>query len=133
MLFTSPTPPRCRYCGKPIHKWTTSRRIAPVWEPGTDHAVKIKTWAGLPRTRDEAQTLFTQQVVSVRYGFHHKGFGDFDPDPDFPRRVVEVGLWDGRSYVDEFFCNTDHAARLGYAMARAGKCTQAYNDAMKGA
>lgn len=100
--FKSPTQPHCRSCGRPIRKLTTT-----VWfgaqAPHADAFSISRTEK--PATLDEARRLVNQQVVS------HQWRGDRE-------WIHRMGLWDGESYQDEFFCTGECAKRLGYAAAR---------------
>lgn len=71
-----------------------------------------------PASRAEAQRMFNLSIV------HHR----MSPDRSY---VDKVALWDGESYMDKFFCSNTCAMVLGYAAARAGSCTGAYNDAVE--
>jgi hypothetical protein len=110
--------PLCRYCGKPIPKRTTSLIFGQSTISNSDY---WKTIDAKPVTREDAQRHSNLPLVSVRYH-------------DYPsRHVTSASTWDGESYVDEYFCNGDHAKRFAYVMARNGDSTKAYAEAMKAA
>lgn len=123
--MTDKLPPLCRYCGKPIAKKT--RTV--IFNDGLHRA-----WADSghwtyreerPRSKDEAQRLLNQQIVSVRwsrgedYAAKQAGF-------DF---ISQATTWDGESYVDSYFCNGAHAKDFAYAAARGGYAMPDYIDA----
>lgn len=117
MTYKSATQPLCRYCGKPIGKYTTTTYF---------NGRMVGSRRETPRTKEEAQALVNQQIVSLRYS-------RYDPDsrvktvgePEFDF-VQWVGLWDGESYKDEFFCSDVDAIRFAYLFAKTGKMTTAY-------
>lgn len=119
--------PLCRYCGKPIRK-----RTRMVCFGATDSQVAsspsfVTFRAERPRSKEEAQSLFNQEIVSVRwlrgedYGAKQAGF-------DY---ITQASTWDGETYDDPFFCNGDHAKKFAYAAARTGHAMPAYFDAKK--
>jgi hypothetical protein len=79
----------------------------------------------LPQTKAEAQKLFNEEVVSVQRAKKY----DYKTDSRADVGIDRVTIWDRETYVDEFFCNGDHAKRFGYAAARAGQVMKAYQDA----
>lgn len=120
MVYKSATQPLCRYCGKPIAKYTTSAYfgVGPV----------SSTIREFPRDKAEAQRFVNGRIIAVKYW---RGGDNFVratgfPDHDF---VSAASLWDGESYVDEFFCTQNDARRFAYLFAREGKVTTAYNKA----
>jgi hypothetical protein len=123
--------PLCRYCGKPIakrtrlvnvdHAETDQRQYHDHTEFWTHVYVTDETW---PKNKADCQKLTNRQVVAVKYGAHVRG--DY-----YEHRVRAFSDWDGESYDDPFFCNGDHAKRLGYLMADGGHCTKKYNEALR--
>lgn len=115
-MFKSNKPPLCRYCGKPIKKWTISVYFdRPENKTGNYSIYRIES----PKSLKETQRLFNEKVVSVRY--HGEGND---------RSVWTATLWDGESYEDEFFCNGEDAKRFAYVMARAGHRTKSHQNAV---
>ena len=99
MSYRSKQPPHCRYCGKPIPKYTNTHFFS--W---TDDAA--------PLSLADCQQLTNQQVVSVRYGPSYRN------GQCTGRQIRVYSTWDGESYRDQFFCNDNHAKLFGYAAAR---------------
>lgn len=109
--------PLCRYCGAKIRKATEHTYIR---THGDTQGIRLESTIfvdELPQTKQQAQRLFNQQIVSVRRN-HPR-------DPG----ITQVSTWDGESYEDKFFCNGSHAKRFAYLMAKNGHCTAAYNQA----
>lgn len=117
MATTSPTQPLCRYCGKAIAKRTTTVQFGSTAEAAARNSSYWRYRVETPTTKAEAQKLLNETVVSVK----RHGNGD----------LWMVGVWDGESYVDGFFHNGKCAKRFAYLMAREGRCTAAYNEAMR--
>lgn len=121
-------PPLCRYCGKEIAKrawWTYLVTDPKAMEYSADRKKLVQV---LPQTRTEAQKLFNEQIIAVK---RDKRYLDgFDGEPT-DMGIDQVSLWDGESYVDEFFCTGTHAQKFAYVMARADHCTKAYVAAVK--
>lgn len=119
--------PLCRYCGEQLQKSTQTiyfrDRALNDYERHTNEGsssfqgyVQVATF---PNTTAECQRLVNSgTVVSVRYS-QARGSG-----------IGYCSVWDGESYKDEFFCTGDHARRFAYIVAREGRCTKAYNDAI---
>jgi hypothetical protein len=104
-------PPLCRYCGKPIRKRTESVSFS-TFARADLKGVK-------PHSIAEAQRHVNGKIVSVRWTTPTKlDHGEF-VDTGEPRYIDRVSVWDGESYIDEFFCNGDHAQRYAYAMVRS--------------
>lgn len=115
-MFRSPAQPRCRYCGGKIGKHTTTRYFVPEdQESFRQGSLYLDAIKGTPRNRAEAQRLVNQKIVAVRYSNPDVGDGR-----KHGRFIDQVSLWDGESYVDQFFCGGTCVDRFAYAMARAG-------------
>lgn len=125
MAFKSKTRPLCRYCGKGIAKRTTWKWLVTKQDVALmdNHFVCEK----LPQTKAEAQKLFNEQVTAVKRRKHT----DWETDEVTDLGIDQVTLWDGESWVDEFFCNGDHAKCFAYLLAREGRCTNSYNAALR--
>ena len=108
--------PRCRYCAKPIRKKTTTHWFG---RPSTNLKSFIKTHIEKPKTREEAQRLINEKIVSV-------GYWTDAVHPEIGRYIDKVSTWDGESYVDQFFCSNLCAQKLGYLMAKKGNATKLY-------
>jgi hypothetical protein len=104
MAFKSNAQPHCLVCGTAIAKLTDSKTF------GGWNFSDAERHATRPASRAEAEQLVNGRVVAVRY---HDIGGE--------RRIYQCSTWDGESYVDEFFCNGDHAKTYGYAAARVFK------------
>jgi hypothetical protein len=115
MTFKSPTQPLCRWCGKPIPKWT--RNLYFGQSPRSD--AFSRSFAEKPANREDAQRLVNEKIVSVRYW----------DTPDEPRHVHMASSWDGESYTDQFFHSADCARAMGYAAAHNGWTAEAYDTA----
>lgn len=125
MTFKSDTQPFCRYCGKPIAK-----RVDTVY-----FGRKLHGRPEFPKTTAEARRLVNGTVVSCRWQRYVSNDDpdripvyrtDGEPDHDY---VAWVGVWDGESYEDEFFCTQVDARRFAYLYARGGHATTDYNRA----
>lgn len=124
--------PLCRCCGKPIPKRTVAYTVYLTAEKAEEvnrwHANCGHQWsravAGPLHNKAECQAKVNGQVVSVSYGGRSEG-GQIDK-----RRVGHFTVWDGESYADEFFCKGSCATRFAYVMARAGRCTNLYSQAV---
>lgn len=108
--------PLCRYCGKPIAKRTTTVRFVETQEQA-DRDNKVGwTWTrsvvGSPSTKAEAQRLVNEEIVSVKRGAIRGGGLKAD-------LIASVGVWDGTSYADQFFCNGAHAQGFAYAVLQS--------------
>jgi hypothetical protein len=132
MIFKSKTQPLCHYCGKAIRKYTTLHFIK-VQGDGTNISesehwryIVVADKASRPRTKAECQMLTNLPVVSVSYNHRMDEY-----DGERKREAVSTFTsWDGESYEDEFFCKGDHAKAFGRLMAKAGRCTSHYNEAL---
>lgn len=123
-MFKSDTQPRCRGCGKLIAKHTRTVFFGQGSVRDGDYVVMRPE---RPKTREEAQTLTNERIISMNWHRHVEGFGRIvgNPSHDY---VSKIGVWDGETYVDEFFHSQQCAADLGRAMARAGWALKPYND-----
>lgn len=132
MAFKSSTQPLCRYCGKGIRKHTDSVYFGSDTGAGGIRPTKPKTVA-------EAQAQINHgRIVAHRYHWtaaeiaegrrRHGLYQEATPESNYIRLAH---VWDGESYVDEFFCNGDHAQRFAYVMARTGAQTVAHQNAVK--
>jgi len=101
--------PRCRYCGKRIAKKTLTMVFGSRELPDQ------------PTTIEEAQRFTNERIIATRRG------QNFATGTNY---IWTAYTWDGKSYKDEFFCKGEHAAAFGRLMAREGKCTNRYNEAM---
>ncbi|TJW14401.1 MAG: hypothetical protein E5W82_10520 [Mesorhizobium sp.] len=118
--------PLCRYCGKTIAKRTRAIFFGELaTRQGFDTIFTYRPER--PRSKDEAQRLLNQQIVSVRwargedYAAKQAGFD----------HITQATAWDGESYTDKFFCNGTHAKDFAYAAARGGYAMPAYIDAKR--
>lgn len=119
MTFKSATQPFCRYCGKPIPKRTDTVYFGR----------KLHGLAEFPKTTAEARRLVNGTVISCRWSRYEPGGFKMQGEPDHDY-VAWVGVWDGESYEDEFFCTQVDARRFAYLYAREGQATVAYNKAV---
>jgi hypothetical protein len=111
--MTATLPPLCRYCGKPVAKETVT-----VYFGNLTH--KAANWrAEKPTTVEEAKALHPGKLVSLKW---NQDKGD--------RYIWKAHFWDGQTYMNQFFCNTDHARKFGRVMATYGHATKAYCEAM---
>lgn len=120
--YTGAYPPLCRACGRKISKHTEMiyvyaeppRTEAPEMKngEGADRFKQVPTGkmtpihvakhvVGSPRTKEEAQRLVNEKIVSLQYNLDNT-------------RVDRITVWDGGTYVDEFFCNRTRCA-VSYA------------------
>lgn len=96
--------PLCRYCGKPIAKRATTVYFEKAITQYMRDTGFSRHVLGQPTTKAEAQRLVNQEIVSVER--HHS-----------EDAIYKVSVWDGESYVDEFFCNGTHAKDYAYMVA----------------
>lgn len=112
--------PFCRWCGRPISKWTISGHIA-------------RDDANPPRSKADLSRYTNQTVVYVRYrqdGAWNSKTGQFEPSGN--RLVRDFSTWDGESYEDDLFCNSTHAQLFGRQAARQhGFGMPAYIEAIR--
>jgi hypothetical protein len=127
------TRPLCRYCGKPIAKRAGRVTFGSRENHRSDVGyVQWLEFADKPTSREQAQRLVGNlQIISVKW----ERWEDHDTwwrqeNPRYEPWIRSAGLWDGETYEDEFFCSGDHAKNFAYVMARAGKCTRAYLEAL---
>ena len=114
------TKPRCRYCGK-----TIAKRVEHVWLRTKAYVEKYPDVSTrdciivdeLPSTIADCRKLTNQTVLSVSRDRHGRNIDSFN-------------VWDGQSYVNEFFCNSTHARAMGYLAAQRGLQTKAYVEAV---
>lgn len=109
--------PLCRYCGEPIKKKTRTvylraRELTPH-EQGPHEFCSYVQVEALPATIAECRKLTNNQVVALKR-------------TEDGRAISYFSTWDGTSYVDDFFCNGDHARRFAYVFAKAGHATKAW-------
>jgi hypothetical protein len=125
MTYKSTTQPLCRYCGRAIAKRTTTRRFRPAAARPAGSTIYEKDMIdAAPASKAEAQKHFNQQVVSVRWERGHRS------EKLGYEYVDQVGLWDGESYDNAFFCSNAHAIAFAYACATAGYTTKRYCQAV---
>lgn len=121
--------PHCRWCGKPIAKYGTIVYVKEErGERDTALGRCIYTGKG-KRLRSKAECVpFTNQtILSIRYTEQRE---DYD-GPVTDRYVYSFTEWDGEAYTDQYFCNGDHARKLGYAAAKKGWTTTFYREKEK--
>jgi hypothetical protein len=112
-----PHQPYCRNCARPIRKSTEV-----VYFGRSANETISQRRPEKPRSIAEVRALFNEQVVSVGWEHRRHSLGYID----------KAYLWDGESYVDEFFCTGACAQAFGYIMARRGySMPEAYVKKMK--
>jgi hypothetical protein len=115
--------PRCRWCGKAIAKRTQLYWVRE--EPGVLGPQKDHIYTGKGKrlhSKEECKPYTNQVVTSVKYTEDREGYDG----PVIDRYVWAFSTWDGESYVDRFFCNSEHAKQMGYAAAEKGWSTKAW-------
>lgn len=120
--------PLCRYCGKKIAKSTIKHWFGDRVEFYKNSPDRHIHHGEKPRSREEAQKYINEQVISVQWS---RLYQDGELLPREQQFINRVGVWDGESYEDKFFCNDDHARRMGYVVAHEGRCTAEYNAALR--
>jgi len=114
MGFRSEQQPHCRYCGVGIKKETHTHYFGQSRTQSDDYS---SDHIEEPKSKAEAQRLLNGTIVSVRL--------------NSDKSIWKVTTWDGESWVDEHFCNGDHARQFGYAIATHTKLAmQPYHDAV---
>lgn len=112
--FKSSVQPLCRMCGRPIRKRTESLYFGrnPELDPLPGYS------SARPTSWEEAQKHSNLQVISVKW----------HSDRSY---IWGVGLWDGKSWDDEFFCTARCAVQMGYSAAAEPHrlVTEAYRKA----
>ena len=122
MTITKSRPPLCRYCGNPIAKKTV--RVHFVTGPRNPLTVDSKFERFLyvgERPIDIGAVRKLLPGLEVLNTRDHLG-GD---------GIAIAFGWDGHSFHDLYFCNSDHAREFGYTAAISGLSSLAYQDAMK--
>jgi hypothetical protein len=104
MIFESDTQPLCRCCGKPIRKYV--RNVYLVDKPMLARSGYSREVVGEARTRADCQKFTNGHVVSTTRSYRNREL------------IGHFGEWDGRSYVDEFFCTGGCAQAFGYYAAK---------------
>jgi len=115
MTYKSTTPPLCRYCGGPIAKHTTC-----LFFGRSKGSVSGHDFVERPASIDEVRKFTNHKVTSVRRS---------GTAADGSSWVLSANVWDGESYVDEFFCNGVHARAMGVKAAKMGYRMPAYDRA----
>lgn len=116
-IFKSSTPVFCRWCGKPLRKWTTTVYVKRQRSEYDGSYGRCVYPSELPRTIDDCRKLSNQHVVSVK---REKKY-DADAGESKPTGFIDsFAEWDGESYnaVRGFFCTNDCAMDLGAAATR---------------
>lgn len=113
------TAPLCRYCGEPIRKRTTNfwLHTGPVPRVMESEFWKELSVASLPVDKAGCQKPTNFEVMSV------KRTADGS-------QIMSFTAWDRTSYVDEYFCDGNHAKSFAYVMAKNGRMTTAYAKAV---
>ena len=106
-------PPLCRFCGKAIAKRTHTVYFGRSRFRPDDYSTSRTE---RPRTKEEAQRLLNQQIVSIRWT--RAGDRDAWADPAEADYISQVSTWDGESYESRYFCNGDHARQFGVVVAK---------------
>jgi hypothetical protein len=125
MPFVSQIQPLCRYCAAPIKKHTHTVWFGMNQMGQTGYSTHMPD---KPKSKAEAQRLVNQQIVSI--GWSHHWVQQDGRDVKVREYIDKITTWDGESYVDEFFCNAEHARWFGYAAVRGGNAMPAYHDAI---
>lgn len=121
MPFKSRTQPLCRCCGKPLKKWTQTRRFGNDFRFGTEDQANRGVF---PKSKAEAQRYINDGTI-VALKWHMKD-GRPEGEQSISDRhenlvkdyIYDVSIWDGESYRDGFFCNNDHAMQYAYTMVQ---------------
>lgn len=118
--------PLCRFCGKPIRKWTTAVQFGR--EADGRPGIRSQYFAQrpeYPHSKEEAQKLVNEKIVSTRW---ERGYWAEKHGQPY---IDQVTVWDGESYMDLYFCTGEHAKEFAYAVAaRNDMAMQAYWDAL---
>lgn len=122
MTVAKSPPPLCRFCGKPIAKKTVAIQFINV--PRQGHMVDSKyrrfiECGALPATIQEVrERVHDLEILTVRDHCSKKGIG------------IAFG-WDGHSFHDLYFCNSEHARKFGYTAAINGMSSMAYQKEIR--
>jgi len=108
------TQPLCRYCGGSIRKrtkvnWIERQHRVYMTESQFSRYIVCDE---PPTTIADCRKMTNEVVVSVQ-----RGAGG---------SIRSFGTWDGKSYVDKFFCNGEHARKFAYSCAHRGMATPDY-------
>ncbi|UTU07950.1 hypothetical protein CcrC1_gp264c [Caulobacter phage C1] len=126
MTFESEKQPFCRSCGKPIRKYVDTLYFGRMAQNGEEHRAKV-----YPRSKAEVQTLVNGTVLSVSWQrYHGLPYEEIYIKETGGEYIDKVTVWDGVTYVDEFFCTLRCAADLGEAVAAQGWSMTPYRKAM---
>jgi hypothetical protein len=132
--LTSPTQPFCRWCGKPLRKFTRTVWIEKADSGRTEAGRAASDWSRYvftdtpPTTKAECQALTNLRVISVHYT------ALYQDGEQVGRALRSFGEWDGESYltVYDYFCSNPCAAELGRTVVRdRGLCGADYNKALR--
>src|SRR5215469_10823056 len=113
--------PLCRSCGKPIAKHSETvyfrdpENVGKPGMPASHLGISRHLDVAYPQSKAEAARHVNGEIISVR---RWPGCG-----------ITAVGVWDGETYRDQFFCSNACAIRLGRAVARQGMVMPEYNAA----
>lgn len=110
--------PLCRYCGKPIAKYTTWVHFTLERAPYQNDTTYSR-WVVVPdypQTMAECQAFTNKQVVAVKRA---------------SSGIHQFSEWDSKSYMRKFFCKNRCAEAFGNLMAKAGHSTARYNEALE--
>lgn len=117
MIFQSTTQPHCRCCAKPIKKASKQHWFNRQRDETSSYAVEH---IAKPTDRAGVEKLVNGKVISLSWVYNRE-------------YVSGANVWDGLSYVDEFFCTMRCAASFG-EMAAAhypNVITQAYSNFLR--
>lgn len=122
-MIKSDTQPLCRWCGKPLRKYTERRHPSPQVLGFDDPNL---------RAMEDCQRRENQRVVSVQYRWDYDRISDEKIASS--KRIHSYAVWDGVSYeaVLGFFCTNNCAMYLGQSAARDHNLAGiAYNEAVR--
>lgn len=118
-------PPLCRYCGKPLKKYTHLVRFG---EESASRFPRATHRSEKPINKAEAQRLLNHQILAVRYDVDYRA-----PIEERTPFVKQVTIWDGESYERKYFCKDECAQNFGFIVARdqPDLATESYWEALK--
>lgn len=118
--------PLCRFCGCKIRKLTATAYFG---KRDSNLSQLWREYSNRPRSKEEIAKLTNLRVMHVRWTKE----GQFATERAGHLFIERATLWDGESYIDDFFCSDKHAKAFGYLLAEKGHATMAWQVATEAA
>lgn len=132
MTFKSTRAPLCRYCGKTINKSLEYVRFGPHMRTTGDTRLRDVRPLSLEEARRHVNGLIASVSWHVPKKMERYGPAVLTGEPKW---IQDVGVWDGESYRDGYFCKNACAEMYGRAISKQesehGLFFKAYRDALE--